>query len=80
MEGMSLAISKQRTWMESHGVNGFSRARPMPQNPKGPVEVGGQFRGFGLWPSHAVGVGINPGLINQGPTAVPRELTVRDLP
>ena len=45
-----------------------------------PVGVGGQFAGFGLWPSLAAGGGINHGWINQGPSAVPRELTAQETP
>ena len=59
---------------------GFSRARPVPQTAKVPVGVGEQFGDFGLWPPHAAGGGINPGWINQGPSAVRRELTARDRP
>ena len=73
-------LAKQRPWTESRGASGLSRARPVPQTAKVPVGVGGQFGGFGLWPSHAAGVGINPGWITQGPSAVPRELTARELP
>ena len=52
----------------------------VPWTAKIPVGVGGQFGGFGLWPSLAAGFGINPGWINQGPSAVPRELTAQETP
>ena len=42
--------------------------------------MGGQFARFALWPSLAAGGGINPGWINQGPSAVPRELTAQETP
>ena len=60
---------------------GFSRARPVPQTAQGPVGVGGQFGGlrFVAVP-RSRGGGINPGWINQGPSAVPRELTARECP
>ena len=58
---------------------GFSRARPVPQTAQVPVGVGGQFGGlrFVAVP-RSRGGGINPGWINQGPSAVPRELTARE--
>ena len=62
---------------------GFSWARPVPETAQVPVGVGGAVRG--LWfvavPRSGGGrVGINPGWINQGPSAVPRELTARERP
>ena len=60
---------------------GFSRARPVPQTAQVPVGVGGQFGGprFVAVP-RSRGGGINPGWINQGPSAVPRELTAQETP
>ena len=60
----------------------WSEWASMPQTAKVPIGVDRQFGGFGLWPSHAAGGGggINPGWINQGPSAVPRELTARERP
>ena len=58
----------------------WSEWASVPQTTKVPVGVDRQFGGFGLWCSHAVGAGINPGWINQGPSAVPRELTAQERP
>ena len=60
---------------------GFSRARPVPQTAQVPVGVGGQFGGlrFVAVP-RSRGGGINPGWINQGPSALPRELTAQETP
>ena len=75
-EGMPLASLQADTldrvpWSEWASV---------PQTTKVPVGVDRQFGGFGLWPSHAAGGGINPGWINQGPSAVPRDLMAGNAP
>ena len=61
-------------------MSGLFPGTAVPRTAKIPVGVGGQFGGFGLWPSLAAGGGINPGWINQGPSAVPRELTAQETP
>ena len=71
--GRPWPLSKQRPWTESRGVSGLFPGTAVPRTAKIPVGVGGQFGGFGLWPSLSAGGGINPGWINQGPSAVPRE-------
>ena len=58
----------------------WSEWASVPQTAKVPVGVDRQFGGFGLWPSHAAGGGINPGWINQGPSAVPRDLMAGNAP
>ena len=68
-------LSKQRPWTESRGASGLFPGMAVARTAKILVGVGGHFGGFGLWPCLAEGGGINPGWINQGPSAVPRELT-----
>lgn len=58
----------------------WSEWASVPQTAKVPFGVDRQFGGFGLWPSLAADGGINPGWINQGPSAVPRELTAQETP
>ena len=79
-EGRPWPLSKQRPWTESRGASGLFPGTAVPWTAKIPVGVGGQFGGFGLWPSLAAGGGINPGWINQGPSALPRELTAQETP
>ena len=75
-EGMPLASLQADTldrvlWSEWASV---------PQTAKVPIRVDRQFGGFGLWPSLAAGGGFNPEWINQGPSAVRRELTAWERP
>ena len=78
--GRPWPLSKQRPWTESREASGLFPGTAVPRTAKIPVGVGGQFGGFGLWPSLSAGGGINPGWINQGPSAVPRELTAQETP
>ena len=78
--GRPWPLSKQRPWTESRGASGLFPGTAEPWTAKIPVGVVGQFARFGLWPSLAAGGGINPGWINQGPSAVPRELTAQETP
>ena len=49
--GRPWPLSKQRTWTESRGASGLFPGTAVPWTAKIPVGVGGQFGGFGLWPS-----------------------------
>ena len=61
MEGTPLASFAGET-LDKNPVEpvGFHGPGPCPRPPRSTVGLGGQFGGFGLWPSHAAG-GVNPG-------------------
>ena len=59
---------------------GFSRARLSPGPPRSPLGWAGSSRALVCGPPSQAGGGINPGWINQGPSAVPRELTAQETP
>ena len=73
-------LSKQRPWTESRGESGLFPGTAGPGPPRSPLGWAGSSVSLVCGPPSQRGGGINPGWINQGPSAVPRELTAQETP